>query len=105
MDDSVRTWRKAELTGDDPSGSTMLVVTAGALDCGIPLSHVAEIMRPLPIEPIAGMPHFVRGIALIRGAPTPVVNLMAILNGEHLQQPKNQRLLKNCGIVANQITH
>ena len=58
----------------------MLVVRAGALACGIPLLHVAETMRPLPIEPVAGAPGFLRGLALIRGAPTPVVDLGALLS-------------------------
>jgi len=41
-------------------------------------------MRPLPIEPVAGTPGFVRGVSVIRGAPTPVVDLKALLeNGEN----------------------
>jgi purine-binding chemotaxis protein CheW len=36
-------------------------------------------MRPLPIEPIAGVPAFVRGISIIRGVPTPVVDLGLVL--------------------------
>ncbi|MCX6539541.1 MAG: chemotaxis protein CheW [Acidobacteria bacterium] len=62
----------------------MLVVTVGAHTCAIPLHHVAETMRPLPIEPVAGTPGFVRGVSVIRGAPTPVVDLKALLeNGEN----------------------
>jgi len=36
-------------------------------------------MRPLPVEAIAGMPSFVRGVSIIRGVPTPVVDLGAVL--------------------------
>src|SRR5258708_4700533 len=36
-------------------------------------------MRPLPVEPISGAPSFVQGISIIRGIPTPVVDLGAIL--------------------------
>ncbi len=36
-------------------------------------------MRPLPVEPLAGVPSFVRGVAIIRGIPTPVVDLGAVL--------------------------
>jgi len=36
-------------------------------------------MRPLPIEPVAGTPAFVRGVSVIRGEPTPVVDLEALL--------------------------
>ena len=60
-------------------GSPVLIVMAGARACAIPLDRVAEPMRPLPIEPVAGMPGFVRGVSLIRGAPTPVVDLKALL--------------------------
>lgn len=64
--------------------SPVLVVTVGARACAIPLHHVAETMRPLPIEPVAWTPGFVRGVSVIRGAPTPVVDLKALLeNGEN----------------------
>jgi purine-binding chemotaxis protein CheW len=45
----------------------------------VPLEHVVETMRPLPLESIAGMPAFVRGVSIIRGVPTPVVDLGAVL--------------------------
>ncbi|HEX7478651.1 MAG TPA: chemotaxis protein CheW [Polyangiales bacterium] len=65
-------------------GSPALIVTVGARACAIPLHHVAETMRPLPIEPVAEMPDFVRGVSVIRGAPTPVIDLNALLgNGEN----------------------
>ena len=61
----------------------VLIVTVGARACAIPLHHVAETMRPLQIEPVAGTPGFVRGVSVIRGAPTPVIDLRALLeNGE-----------------------
>lgn len=44
----------------------------------IPLDQVVETLRPLPVEELAGMPDWVCGIAVIRGAPVPVVNLGAI---------------------------
>ena len=59
--------------------SPVLVVTVGARACAIPLHHVAETMRPLPIEPVAGTPGFVRGVSVIRGAPTPVVDIRGLL--------------------------
>ena len=64
--------------------SPVLIVTVGARACAIPLHHVAETMRPLSIEPLAGTPGFVRGVSMIRGAPTPVIDLNALLgNGEN----------------------
>lgn len=38
-------------------------------------------MRPLPVEAISGMPAFVRGVAIVRGVPTPVVDAEALLFG------------------------
>lgn len=60
-------------------GTQVLMVTAGARACAIPLCHVAETMRPLAIETVAGTPSFVRGVAVIRGEPTPVIDLNALL--------------------------
>jgi chemotaxis signal transduction protein len=60
--------------------SPVLVVMVGARACAFPLHHVAETMRPLPIKPVAGTPDFVCGVEVIRGAPTPVVDLKALLN-------------------------
>lgn len=62
--------------------SPVLVLTAGGLACAIPLHHVVETMRPLPVEPVAGTPVFVRGISVIRGQPTPVVDLGALLQAD-----------------------
>ena len=58
-----------------------LIVAVGSRACAIPLAHVVETMRPLPLEPIAGMPSFVLGLSVIRGVPTPVVDLAAVLGG------------------------
>ena len=57
----------------------VFVVMAGARACALALHYVAEVMRPLPIQVIVGTPFFVRGVAVIRGAPTPVVDLKALL--------------------------
>jgi purine-binding chemotaxis protein CheW len=56
-----------------------LLVNAGGLTCALPISHVVETMRPLPVEKLSGAPGFVRGVSVIRGAPTPVVDLAALL--------------------------
>ena len=66
-------------TSSDEGSVLALFVTLGSCACAIPIHHVSETMRPLPIESIAGMPEFVRGISLIRGAPVPVVDLQALL--------------------------
>jgi purine-binding chemotaxis protein CheW len=47
--------------------------------CAIPVAPGMETMRPLPAAPFGGMPPFVRGVAIIRGVPTPVVDPGSLL--------------------------
>jgi purine-binding chemotaxis protein CheW len=65
-----------------PGASLVLLCRVGARLCGVPLEHVAETMRPLPADPVAGMPGFVLGLSVIRGAPVPVVDAFALLVGD-----------------------
>ena len=58
-----------------------LLCRVGDLLCALPLEHVDEAMRPLAVEAIAGMPSFVQGLAIVRGAPIPVVDAGTLLNG------------------------
>jgi purine-binding chemotaxis protein CheW len=51
---------------------------AGRL-CALPLSHVVEVMRPLPVLPAAGAPHFILGLSIIRGTALPVVSAARLL--------------------------
>jgi purine-binding chemotaxis protein CheW len=51
----------------------------GSRICAVPIEHVSETMRPLPIEPLAGMPSFVLGVSIVRGAPVPVVDAARML--------------------------
>ena len=67
------------LTGRALEISQVLVVMVGARACAFPLHHVAETMRPLPIEAVVGTPGFVCGVSVIYGVPTPVVDLKALL--------------------------
>jgi purine-binding chemotaxis protein CheW len=69
------------VTGDDSDSGPALIVTAGARACAIPVRHVSETMRPLPVERVPGGPPFIRGISVIRGGPVPVVDLSALLEG------------------------
>jgi purine-binding chemotaxis protein CheW len=61
-----------------PSARALLCRVAGRL-CAIPLAHVVETMRPLPVTGFADLPSFVLGVAVIRGEPTPVVALGHLL--------------------------
>lgn len=62
------------------SSLSVLTMQAGDRVCAAPLGPVVEVMRPLPVEPLAGAPRFVCGLAIIRGEPTPVVDLRLLLD-------------------------
>jgi purine-binding chemotaxis protein CheW len=66
-----------------------LLVRTGEHTCALPIENVVETMRPLPIEPVAGMPLFVRGLTIIRGTPVPVVALSTLLGAG--QESDSQR--------------
>ena len=52
----------------------MLVARIGTAVGAIPVAHVVETMRPLPIEPLPHAPPFVAGVAIVRGEPVPVID-------------------------------
>ena len=58
-----------------------VVCRVGARLCALPLEQVVETMRPLATSPVAGAPAFVSGVAIIRGAPVPVIDAAALLGG------------------------
>ena len=68
-------------------GSTAdwLFCRAGSHQFALPVPHVIETMRMLPIESLAGAPPMVRGLCIIRGAPTPVVDSALMFNDRPIQ--------------------
>jgi purine-binding chemotaxis protein CheW len=71
-------------------GRSFLLCRAGSNFCALPLDRVAEIMRALPIEAVAGAPRYVCGLSIIRGAPAPIVDI-GLLLGE--QPTRAERLV------------
>ncbi len=74
--------------------------TAASLLCSIgdrlyaiPIAHVVETMRPLPVEPIADAPPFVRGLAIVRGVPVPVVDGARLVGIEAASAPGSGRFV------------
>lgn len=62
------------------AGSDLAVICrVGRRLCALRVKDVLETMRPLPIQPLAAMPSFVRGLAVIRGVPVPVIDTAALL--------------------------
>jgi purine-binding chemotaxis protein CheW len=63
-------------------GTLSVVFRAGSLLCALRLDEIIETMRPLATRPLAGAPPFVRGICVMRGVPTPVIDVARLLGGE-----------------------
>ncbi len=68
------------LSSDRNPAGRALVFRAAGHTCALNLAHVVEIMRPLPVEPVAWAPDMVRGLSAIRGVPVPVVALGALFH-------------------------
>jgi purine-binding chemotaxis protein CheW len=67
------------MSAEPGAAHRVLTVRAGARMLALPIESVVETMRPMPVEPLAGAPSFVRGLAVIRGAATPVVDVAELL--------------------------
>jgi len=70
----METQRGAPAPASAAAATTVLMTRLGGRRVALPLLHAVETMRPLPIEPVADAPPFVRGLARIRGAAVPVVD-------------------------------
>jgi len=69
------------------SVTATVVFHAGTWLCGLPLGSVVETMRPLAVQSLPGLPSFVLGLSVIRGVPTPVVDVSALLRGAAVDAP------------------
>jgi purine-binding chemotaxis protein CheW len=59
--------------------TSYLVALAGGKRLALALPDVIEVMRPLPVSKLTGTPPFVLGVAVVRGAPVPVIDAGALL--------------------------
>jgi purine-binding chemotaxis protein CheW len=82
-----------------------LLCRANEQGCVLPLSQVVETMRPLPTIAIPGAPPFVRGLAIIRGLPTPVVDLARLLGGTMGTATRFVSLKSEQGTLALAVEH
>ncbi|HYQ46781.1 MAG TPA: chemotaxis protein CheW [Polyangiaceae bacterium] len=74
----------------------VVLCQVGSVVCALPLEHVAETLRPLPIETLSGTAHFVDGLSIIRGAPVPVVDLARLL-GNATDEPRTRLVVVKIG--------
>jgi purine-binding chemotaxis protein CheW len=65
----------------DGAANMSLIFRAGQLLCALRLNDVIETMRPLVVQPLAGTPPYVSGISIMRGLPTPVIDVARLLGG------------------------
>ena len=77
-----------------------LVFRAGPLLCALNLGDVIETLRPLETRPLAGSPAFVRGISVLRGVPTPVIDVARLLGNEQIAPHRFVAVRTERGAVA-----
>ena len=71
--------------------------------CSLPLEHVVETMRPLPVECLAGAPPFVCGVSIIRGAAIPVVDMGILLGTDDPPKPTRFVTIRTGRTGENQV--
>lgn len=60
----------------------VLLIRSRSVVGALPLASVVETLRPPAIESLRGVPSFVLGVSIIRGAPVPVVDLGSVLGAQ-----------------------
>src|SRR5882724_10947838 len=68
-----------DLPSSASGDETLLVCRVRERLVAFPIVGIVETMRPLSIQPFAGMPPFVLGVAQIRGGAVPVLDARALL--------------------------
>lgn len=84
----------------EPDTEMWLLCRMPACLCALPVGQVIEIMRPLPIEPLSGMPQFIRGLCLVRGSPVPVVDAGLLLSGRETRAGRLVTIALASGTIA-----
>jgi len=74
----------------------LLTFQVGDLECAVPFGSVREIVPCTEVAPVTTAPAFVRGLASLRGAPLPVVDLALKLG-----RPQTELNRFTCLVVAD----
>jgi purine-binding chemotaxis protein CheW len=72
-----------------------LLVSAGTWRCALPLAGVVETLRALPLHPCSSVPAYVRGVSIIRGVATPILDLAAFLGAETAALPERLVVMRS----------
>ena len=80
MSDSHETKGGTAAAGNGASFS--LLCRAADVLCALPIEHVIETMRLPAVEPLPDAPHFIAGLAIVRGAPLPVIDVARLFGKE-----------------------
>jgi purine-binding chemotaxis protein CheW len=87
MSSSGQTQLFSGVVAESEARVTALICRVRCRFCALPLPHVSETMRPLPVEPLTRPLPFVNGIAIIRGAPVPVIDPGSLLGTDEAPRP------------------
>lgn len=96
----MRQYGQTPVLSEEGAGLVSLVFRAGSLLCALRLDEVIETMRPLETHPLAGTPPFVRGISVLRGVPTPVIDVARLLGGGPAEPHRYVTVRTERGAVA-----
>lgn len=77
---------RVETSGGAAASFSLLFRAAGVF-CALPIEYVIETMRHPALEALPDAPHFIAGIAIVRGAPLPVIDV-ARLFGKESERPE-----------------
>jgi len=77
-----------------------LVFRAGSVLCALRLDEVIETMRPLAVRPLSGTPAYVCGVTIMRGVPTPVIDVARLVGGESAEVARFLAVRTERGPVA-----
>jgi purine-binding chemotaxis protein CheW len=72
------------LSDERPQLALMIRIRRQA--CAIPLSHVSEVLRPLPIEATPSQLDALLGVTILRGHPVPVIDASRLI-GDGVSEP------------------
>jgi purine-binding chemotaxis protein CheW len=100
---SARAWSATAAAAIESGTSAQLMCRVGGQVHAIPIGDVIEIMRALPVEPIAGTPAYVRGLCIIRGEPVPVVDSGLLIGGRETQPGRLVAIKAGQRMVALQV--